>query len=236
MKFAALGDSAVLVTLGEGIDLAGLRAVRTLAQALEKARIPGIVDVVPAYSTVAVFYSPAAFATGDADPYGAVCGAIEACAREGGVESKSTRLRRTFRSDRLVEIPVCYGGELGPDLEALAEQCGLSPAEVVRRHSKAEYRVHAIGFAPGFAYLAGLPEKLHTPRRATPREAVPAGSVGIGGAQTGVYPLVTPGGWNIIGRTPLALFRLKDPHPSLLRMGDRVAFKPITAKEFASWK
>lgn len=137
--------------------------------------------------------------------------------------------RAPLRSDqtpRQVEIPVHYGGADGPDLPELARHCGLSPEAVVELHSEATYTVYFLGFQPGFAYLGGLDPRLHTPRRSEPRTQVPAGSVGIGGAQTGIYPLTSPGGWQLIGRTPLALF---DPHatpPTLLAAGDQVRFVP----------
>jgi inhibitor of KinA len=134
-------------------------------------------------------------------------------------------------------IPVCYGGEFGPDLAEVAAHAGLDEGATSALHSGAKYRVHAVGFAPGFPYLAGLPGKLHIPRRATPRTRVPAGSIGIGGAQTGVYPLSTPGGWRLIGRTPLRLFRPEnETEPALLRPGDRVRFQAISPEEFAAWK
>lgn len=128
---------------------------------------------------------------------------------------------RRQQAGRLVEIPVRYDG---PDLVDVAAHCGLTPEEVVRRHAAAEYVVYFIGFQPGFAYLGGLDESLHTPRRAEPRTAVPAGSVGIGGAQTGIYPLVTPGGWQLIGRTTLPLFDPQAEPPTLLAPGDRLRF------------
>jgi len=133
---------------------------------------------------------------------------------------------------RVVEIPVCYGGDLGPDLDDVARMHELSPDEVVRLHSAAEYLVYMIGFMPGFAYLGGLPERIATPRRKTPRTAVPAGTVGIGGRQTGVYPLVSPGGWNLIGRTPVKIFDIARAEPTLLGTGDRVRFRPMTRAEF----
>jgi inhibitor of KinA len=136
---------------------------------------------------------------------------------------------------RLVEIPVCYGGSLGPDLTDLAEQHNLSTDEVVRLHSSAVYLVYMVGFMPGFAYLGGLPERIATPRRASPRTAVPAGSVGIGGQQSGVYPLESPGGWNLIGRTPLQIFDITRDEQTLLATGDRVRFVPITLRRFESW-
>ncbi len=133
---------------------------------------------------------------------------------------------------RRVEIPVCYGGELGPDLDDVARTHGLAPEEVIRLHADADYLVYMIGFMPGFAYLGGLPERIATPRRKTPRTAVPAGTVGIGGRQTGVYPLVSPGGWNLIGRTPVKIFDIKRDEPTLLSTGDRVRFRPISRSEF----
>jgi KipI family sensor histidine kinase inhibitor len=125
---------------------------------------------------------------------------------------------------RTIEIPVAYGGEHGPDLADVAAHTGFTPAEVVRRHAAGEYVVYLLGFLPGFAFMGGLPPELATPRRAEPRVAVPARSVGIGGAQTGVYPLVSPGGWQLIGRTPLQMFDPAAAEPTLLRPGDRVRF------------
>jgi inhibitor of KinA len=135
-----------------------------------------------------------------------------------------------------VELPVFYGGDHGPDMAFVAEHSKMSPEEVAALHASAEYLVHAIGFTPGFPYLGGLPEALRTPRRDTPRARVPAGSVAIGGAQTGVYSVESPGGWQIIGRTPVRLFRPQEKQPALLRPGDRVRFKPISKAEFESWK
>ncbi len=125
---------------------------------------------------------------------------------------------------RQIAIPVCYGGEFGPDLEHVAEHCRLSPSEVISMHSQAEYLVYFLGFQPGFAYLGGLPQQLHTPRRAEPRLKIEAGSVGIGGSQTGVYPAASPGGWQIIGRTTLALFNPRQNPPTALQAGDIVRF------------
>jgi KipI family sensor histidine kinase inhibitor len=132
-----------------------------------------------------------------------------------------------------IDIPVCYGGEFGPDLDALATHAKLSAAEAVARHCATEYRVAMLGFAPGFAYLLGLDTALHMPRRVAPRVRVPAGSVAIGGAQTGIYPHELPGGWQIIGRTPLTLFDAAREHPALLAPGQRVRFCAIGADEFA---
>jgi inhibitor of KinA len=234
LTVAPLGDQALVVTLGSAPDPATLQRVQALASALELARIPGLVDVVPAYATVAVFYDPAKALGPEAVPYERMSRAVIRCAAAARVSDR--RLPRALLVERLVEIPVCYGGDFGPDLEDVARHTGLPAAEVASRHSRIEYTVLAIGFVPGFPYLGGLPERLRTPRRATPRPFVPAGSVGIGGDQTGIYPLATPGGWNLIGRTPSSLFRSGDSPPALLRMGDRVKFRAITAEEFAVWK
>jgi KipI family sensor histidine kinase inhibitor len=229
MTFAALGDSAVVATLGDAASELALQRVWLLAEALEKARLPGIVDVVPAYATVTVFYETARFAGGGQSIYDSVCQALSACAAGAGVEDSDRS--RPVTTGRVI-VPVCYGGVLGPDLAAVAKHCGMGEAEVIARHSSGDYRVQAIGFAPGFPYLAGLPESLRTPRRPTPRTAVPAGSVGIGGAQTGVYPLESPGGWQLIGRTPLPFFRPEAESPALLHVGDHLQFQPIDPQEF----
>jgi len=242
MTFAPLGDHAVVVTLGAGVDEAVLVRVRSLVSALEAVRMAGFTDVVAAYATVTVFYDPAAFnPRGEATRYDEVCRVIGECATRSesswpGLLSLGLRNRAERDAPAATEIPVCYGGEPGPDLEAVARHCGLPEAEVIALHAGANYQVHAVGFSPGFPYLGGLPEKLRTPRRPTPRTNVPAGSVGIGWTQTGVYPLASPGGWQLIGRTPLALFAATRNPPALLRVGDRVKFKAITPEEFAAWK
>jgi inhibitor of KinA len=135
---------------------------------------------------------------------------------------------------RQVEIPVCYGGECGPDLSDVAAMHGMTPAHAVELHTSTTYLVYFLGFVPGFAYLGQLPEALVTPRLATPRKRVPAGSVGIAGNQTGVYPFTTPGGWRLLGRTPMAMFRTGREGLSLLSIGDRVRFTPISADRFAT--
>ncbi|HEV3410347.1 MAG TPA: 5-oxoprolinase subunit PxpB [Chthoniobacterales bacterium] len=139
---------------------------------------------------------------------------------------------RNETAAREVAIPVCYEREFALDLDAVARHTGLSPDEVVQRHSAARYVVGCVGFTPGFPYLSGLPPELATPRRTAPRTQVPAGSVGIGGAQSGIYPQVSPGGWNIIGRTPLRLFDLAQNPPALLQAGNRVRFRAISRAEF----
>ncbi len=224
MTLFPLGDSAIVVTLASGLDESALPRVRALVAALEHDRPVGVVEIVPAFATVTVFYD-AAHGAG----FEPLCRAIEDCA---------ARAEATLVSHEspLIEIPVCYGGAFGPDLAEVATRSGLPAERVIALHSGANYLVHAVGFTLGFAYLGGLPEKIHVPRRATPRTSVPAGSVGIGGAQTGVYPLSTPGGWNLIGRTPLALFDAAQAEPARLGVGDRVRFRAINPEEFAAWK
>jgi inhibitor of KinA len=141
----------------------------------------------------------------------------------------------TNDNTRIVELPLCYDGEFGPDLATVAEHSGLSPDDVIARHLGGEYLVAMLGFAPGFPYLRGLPTELATPRRASPRLKIPAGSVGIAGTQTGIYPQETPGGWQVIGCTPACLFALDQTPPVLLQPGDRVRFRRIDAQEFAAW-
>ena len=237
MTFAPLGDAAVVVTLGSSIDEATLSRVRALAAALEQDTPAGVVDVVPAYTTVTVFYDPSVQPAEVSTPYDRICRIVEE--RAGTLESRWSTLRRSPGSEpaaRTVDIPVCYGGEYGPDLADVAQHTGLELDEVISLHRGADYLVHAVGFTPGFGYLGGLSEKLYTPRRSTPRPSVPAGSVGIGWQQTGVYPLASPGGWQLIGRTPIALFRPSENPPAVLRVGDRVTFRAITREEFLQWK
>ncbi|MBI3886332.1 MAG: 5-oxoprolinase subunit PxpB [Opitutae bacterium] len=229
MRITTLGDTALRIELGDQIDEPTHRRVQAALRALEAARLPAVSELTPAYATVTLFYDPVG-AVGAGAPAAGVAGWLEARVRE--VLANPPKSGTT--KGRTVEIPVCYGGDFGPDLGVVAAQADLSPGEVVKRHSRAEYFVHLVGFAPGFAYLGGLPKELATPRRATPRTMVPAGSLGIGGAQTGIYPLVTPGGWNLIGRTPRRMFRPRENPPTLLSAGDRVKFRAITREEFAA--
>ena len=217
MRLTPLGDRAVLVRLGHAIDDATRRRVLAACARLERQPIPGVTEWVPAFATVAVQYDPT------------LASYAQMAAR---LETALVTLDEVpLPAAREVEIPVCYGGEYGPDLETVARLHALTPDDVVRRHTGAEYVVHMIGFAPGFPYLGGLPDELATPRRAEPRTVVPAASVGIGGSQTGVYPIASPGGWQLIGRTPLKLFVAERQPASLLAAGDRVRFRAITPDE-----
>lgn len=228
MQITPLGDNALMLEVGDVIDESTHRRVQTAWRALAAAPLPAVRELVPAYTTVTVFYDPAEAVRAGA-PAHDIADWLRAKLRERLKNPPKTEKHQP----RTVEIPVCYGGEFGPDLARVATQAKLTAEEVIKRHAKAEYLVHLIGFAPGFPYLGGLPKELHTPRHARPRMVVPPGSVGIGGSQTGIYPLATPGGWNLIGRSPLRMFRPEANPPVLLQAGDRVKFKAITAAEFA---
>lgn len=228
MRFTPLGDRAVTVTFGSTIDETTHRRVRAATARLDDRRPAGVVDLAPAFASVAVHYDPARVEPGHGSPYDRLVAILEHLLDDLRVES--------IPAPRQVEIPVCYGGELGPDLADVATRHSLSPDDVVRLHADADYLVYMVGFMPGFAYLGGLPDAIATPRRATPRTSVPAGAVGIGGRQTGVYPLVSPGGWNLIGRTPLKIFNIAREPATLLAAGDRVRFRPISSAEFRDWR
>ncbi|CAB1129196.1 L-5-oxoprolinase (ATP-dependent) subunit B [Candidatus Hydrogenisulfobacillus filiaventi] len=215
-RVRAAGDAAVLVELGREEDPAVNRGVHRLAAALRG--LPGILETVPGYTTLLVVFDPRRWD-------GAGVAALVEAARPGPAPP--------FPGGRRVRIPVCYGGEWGPDLEAVAARHHLTPQTVVTLHAGRDYPVYALGFSPGFPMLGGLDPRLATPRLDTPRLKVPAGSVGIGGRQTGIYPLATPGGWNLIGRTPLRLFRPDRVPPVPYRPGDVLHFDPIDADAFA---
>lgn len=215
-----LAESAVLVRVGDGeeVDPAVVDTVTALTHAIERERIPGVVDLVPAYATILIEFDPA-----ETDNE-----LIEAAVRRIAEADISGPDRET----RTVIIPVAYGGEHGPDLEETASALGLAPDELVRLHSGADYRVACMGFAPGWAYLMGLPRELAIPRRHEPRTRIPPGSVAMAGGFTGVYPLETPGGWHLIGRTPLRMFDPNRSEPFLLQPGDHVKFAPIDAARY----
>lgn len=237
MKFIPLGDSALIIRLrddSEGAmeEKASIEVLDALRR-LEVAAIPGVVEWTSAYTTVALFYDPfRVVETGV--PAGEVFSWLESAVRKALAGPLPNEL--TPPTPRLIEIPVCYEAELALDLDLVAQHARLSPDEVIRLHSAAEYRVQCLGFTPGFPYLSGLPKELTTPRRAGPRKEVPAGSIAIGGSQTGVYPLRSPGGWNVIGRTPLRMFDVRRDPPTVLSAGDRVRFRAITRAQFETLK
>jgi KipI family sensor histidine kinase inhibitor len=211
-RLHALGDAALVCTLAGPATLARQRSIWALRE--EALRWPAVSEALPGMNNLTLLFDPAL---------------IDATELEIQVLAAWPQLAAAGREDldapgRTIEIPVAYGGEHGPDLADVAAHTGLAPAEVARRHAAGDYVVYLLGFLPGFAFLGGLPPELATPRRAAPRLAVPARSVGIGGAQTGIYPLASPGGWQLIGRTPIELFDPQAAAPTLLRPGDRVRF------------
>lgn len=228
MRMKPLGDTALIVEVGEGIDEPTHARVQQTLAVLEARPVPGVTELVPAYTTVTLFYDPIQVCAAGAPPED-IAGWLALKVRQTLEQSGETIAAPRGRT---IEIPVCYDAEFALDLPEIAQKSGLGEAEVVRRHAAAEYLVYMIGFAPGFPYLGGLPAELALPRRATPRTRVAAGSVGVIGAQCCIYPIETPGGWNLIGRTPARLFRPEENPPVLLRAGDRVTFRPITRAEF----
>ncbi|HTT62545.1 MAG TPA: 5-oxoprolinase subunit PxpB [Bryobacteraceae bacterium] len=216
MRVVDASDRALLLVFDDRISLAAHRDVLRLTPLLRTVR--GVTNVHPAYASILVDFDPRVI-------------------RHAGVEQAATEIfaqaaGAAFPEPRTVEVPVLYGGENGPDLESVAALTGHTPDEVVAIHSGAGYLVYFLGFSPGFPYLGGLPESIAAPRLETPRKRVPAGSVAIGGRQTGVYPLASPGGWRIIGRTPLHLFDAAADPPALLQMGDHVRFVPLAKGVF----
>ncbi|PAK54276.1 5-oxoprolinase subunit PxpB [Paenibacillus sp. 7541] len=228
------GESAVRIEFGKGIDPEINRKVRALTANLESEPFPGMIECVSAFTSVTVFYDLLAVRN-MASPLSESQSAYEIVSdlvreRAAGMATEASGQART------VEIPVCYGGSFGPDLAYVAEHNKLTPSEVIDIHTSGEYLVYMIGFAPGFPFLGGLSERIATPRRSSPRLSIPAGSVGIAGKQTGVYPIVTPGGWQLIGSTPLALFRPEHHPPSLLQAGDVVKFRAITPAQYEEFR
>jgi inhibitor of KinA len=221
-----LSERAVTVEFGNEISET-LQQISRFNQLLQQQPFDGFSAAVPAYTSLTVFYDPlqvAASAIPGADSFEKVVNYLNQLHSEPG-EIKT-------QEATTVTIPVCYGGNFGQDLEYVAALHSLTPNEVIDLHCSTVYKVYMIGFVPGFAYLGGMDELLASPRKTTPRKAIPAGSVGIAGQQTGVYPLKTPGGWQLIGRTPLTLFNPTLSQPSLLKAGDEVVFKPIAHHEF----
>ena len=217
-RFRLSGDRALLVEYGDGIDPIVNEKVRAMTALLKKNLPNGVEAVVPAYRSLSIIYDPLATTPGR---LAEVLHALEADSRAAGIMEA-----------KVVPIPVCYGGEFGPDIGVVMEHTGLREDEIVAIHASVDYPIYLIGFTPGFCYLGGLDRRLQTPRRKTPRTNLSAGSVGLAESQTGMYPVDSPGGWQIIGRTPLRLFAPARENPFLYEAGDRIRFVPITEAEF----
>jgi inhibitor of KinA len=212
------GDSALHVRLPERIDPQQNAWCVTLARSIEQALGRSVRDIVVGYCSVTAYFDPLF---------------IDAIWLEGRIREIAQAIDEVEeREGTLIDVPVCYGGEFGPDLAEVARFGDRSEEDVVAIHSSVTYRVYLIGFVPGFAYLAEVDRRIAAPRRPSPRAAVPPGSVAIAGGQTGIYPSATPGGWNIIGRTPITPYDPARPEPFLFKPGDRVRFFSITAAEF----
>ena len=222
IRIVSAGDSALVVELDERIDPAINARAIALAESLQAAGIAGVRDVVPTYRSVAVFFDPLR------THYDALVERIERDAARAGPDAVPDR--------EPIRIPVCYGGDLGPDLASVAAFGGVAEDAVIALHSAATYRVFMLGFVPGFAYMGLVDARIAAPRHSTPRVRVPVGSVGIAGVQTGVYPAETPGGWQLIGRTPLKPFDAARAEPFLMKAGDAVRFHAISRDEHDSWR
>lgn len=219
-RIEGLADDAVLLQLGDVIDAAINARVHALCQRIRTRQPSWLRDLVPAYASIGVFF----------DPRKVEADVVSEWLREQ-LEAPLANIATDVAQARTVEIPVIYGGDAGPDLDSAASELGITPAQLAQRHAAGEYTVAMIGFAPGFPYLLGLDPALALPRLPTPRISVPAGSIGIGGAQTGIYPRESPGGWRLIGRTSRVLFDPSRDPPSLLAPGDRVRFIAVGRPE-----
>lgn len=219
-----LSERSILVYFGDSIDEETHHKIQVAVQLLEEQSIGGVTEIICGYTNICIHYEPLKI-----KKY------VQHFTGNSISEKVITLLQHTLQGDhsrasgesRVVEIPVRYGGEYGPDLAYVAEQNGLTPEEVIDIHTGGDYLVYMLGFAPGFPFLGGLDPRIATPRRQTPRLKIEAGSVGIAGEQTGVYPLATPGGWQIIGRTAVDLFLPNETPPTLLRAGDRIRFVAV---------
>ncbi|WP_226681743.1 5-oxoprolinase subunit PxpB [Sutcliffiella horikoshii] len=219
IQFYPLGDTGIQVLFGSDISEETNQLIRMFADYLKQQAIEGIIEWVPAYTTLTIFYQP------DKIIYKDLCKKLE--------DIQESLQKADYPSDSTVyEIPVLYGGEVGPDLNEVATHNGLNEDEVISIHSAKPYLIYMMGFVPGFPYLGGMPSQIATPRRENPRAKIEAGSVGIAGEQTGVYPLETPGGWQIIGRTPVKLYDPEREEPILLSAGSYIRFVPVDQKGY----
>jgi inhibitor of KinA len=226
-----LGDSALVVDFGEQISVDINKRAHRLFSKLKAINDPVIVDLVPAYASLAVHFDPLVLQQeklGNESSFDLMSEFIESLAMEADEDRQE--------NTRLVQVPVCYHASMAPDLALAAHYRELEIEQFIEIHTAPTYRVYMIGFLPGFPYMGEVDERIALPRRATPRKNVPAGSVGIAGKQTGIYPLDSPGGWQVVGRTPLQIFNKKNREPVLLQPGDEVKFYSITEHEFANYQ
>lgn len=227
-----LGDSAVMIKLGDQINVETQRMVKVVTTFLDEHSWEWLIEYIPAFTTVTIFYDPVKVSEKMQNsyklPFDYACEEIKKIMHRLEPGESHT--------PRVIDIPVHYGGEAGPDLNNVANHNGITAEKVINTHTRGDYLVYMIGFAPGFPYIGGMSEEIAAPRRDSPRLKIPAGTVGIAGKQTGVYPIESPGGWQLIGRTPLGLFRPDDSVPSLLKAGDKIRFYEISEEQYQEWK
>ncbi|WP_293305637.1 5-oxoprolinase subunit PxpB [Pedobacter sp. UBA5917] len=227
VKFYGLSEQSLTIEFGTVINKDLLDLITGFNQHLLQNPFPGFITTVPAYSTLTVFYDPLSVSVFDLvgeTCYDKVCSYLKKL-------GQTKRKQSVAATDKII-IPVCYGGAYGLDIATVAQTNGITENEVIEKHASGLYTVFMIGFVPGFAYMGGMDAKLTTSRKTIPDAKIPAGAVGIAGSQTGIYPMETPGGWQIIGRTPLKMFDVNRSQPSLLKGGDEVSFRPIGIEEF----
>lgn len=217
VRFLPAGDTAVIVEFGDRIDRIVSERVLRLSELVRAANLPGVVETVPTFRSLMVHYDPLATTSANLNA------ALEQLIDSGRGEAKPVKLWR---------IPACYAASHAPDLEEVAQRTGLGTEEIIRLHSSTRFHIYMLGFVPGFPYMGDLPQPLVLPRRADPRIRVPAGSIAIATSMSAIYPLESPGGWHLIGATPVRLFDLRQPRPALLSPGDAVRFEPIASAEF----
>ena len=216
--FLTAGDSSLLIEFGKEISPEINQKITATVQLMREQHIEGVVDVIPAFCSLLINYDPRVVS------YDEIKERMQALVK---IDAKAGEQKR-----RIFEIPVCYGGEYGPDIGNIAEHAGLSEEEVIRIHSSRDYLIYMLGFLPGFTYLGGLDERIHTPRLANPRLKINAGSVGIAGSQTGIYPLDSPGGWQLMGMTPVKTYDPDREVPILVQAGDYIRFVPVDETEY----
>ena len=220
--FRIMGDRSMLVELGDDVSVTVNARVKELFWGLEARFVEGLVDIIPSYRSLLLIYDPARASLPTLKKLVQKIWAAGQCLQ--------------IPEPQKIKVPVVYGGEFGPDLKWVSDYLGLTPEEVIQYHTSVTYRVYMIGFTPGYPYMGELPDAIVTPRRKTPRIRVPRGSVGIAQKQTGIYPVASPGGWQIIGCTPIQLFDPCKEPPTPLQMGDRVTFYAISAEEMHTWQ
>ena len=222
IKIYTAGDSSLLIEFEQKISPEINAQITAVVRMIKAQQIEGVTDMIPAFASLLINYDPRVISY-------------------AGLKSRLEKILKLeisgeASSARIFEIPVCYGGEYGPDLQNIADHAGLSPEEVIRIHSGEDYLIYMLGFLPGFSYLGGLDERIHTPRLANPRIRIPAGSVGIGGSQTGIYPLDSPGGWQLLGMTPVKTYDPDREVPILFEAGDYIRFIPVSEEEYRDIK